>query len=63
MRAAIWSKLNILKLLHEKYGIVEADFLSAELEIVPAFRARDLGFDRSMVAAYGHDDRSARILR
>ena len=50
-------KLNILKLLHEKYGIVEADFLSAELEIVPAFRARDLGFDRSMVAAYGHDDR------
>ena len=50
-------KLNILKLLHEKYGIVEADFLSAELEIVPAFRARDLGFDRSMIAAYGHDDR------
>ncbi len=50
-------KLNILKLLHEKYGIVEADFLSAELEAVPAFRARDLGFDRSMIGAYGHDDR------
>ena len=50
-------KLNILELLHEKYGIVEADFLSAELEAVPAFRARDLGFDRSMIGAYGHDDR------
>ena len=50
-------KLNILKLLNEKYGIVEADFLSAELEIVPAFQARDLGFDRSMIGAYGHDDR------
>ena len=50
-------KLNILNILHEKYGIVEGDFLSAELEIVPAFRARDLGFDRSMIAAYGHDDR------
>lgn len=50
-------KLNILKLLSEKYGIVEADFLSAELEIVPAFGARDLGLDRSMVGAYGHDDR------
>lgn len=50
-------KLNILKLLSEKYGIVEADFLSAELEIVPAFQARDLGFDRSMIGAYGHDDR------
>ena len=50
-------KLNVLKLLHEKYGIVEADFLSAELEIVPAFGARDVGFDRSMIGAYGHDDR------
>lgn len=50
-------KLNILKLLHEKYGMVEEDFLSAELEIVPAFPARDLGFDRSMIGAYGHDDR------
>ena len=50
-------KLNVLKLLAEKYGIVEADFLSAELEVVPAFKARDLGFDRSMIGAYGHDDR------
>ncbi len=50
-------KLNILRLLSEKYGITEADFMSAELEIVPAFGARDLGLDRSMVAAYGHDDR------
>ena len=50
-------KLNILNILYEKYGIIEADFLSAELEIVPAFRARDIGFDRSMIGAYGHDDR------
>ena len=50
-------KLNILKLLNEKYGIVEDDFLSAELEIVPAFKACDIGFDRSMVGAYGQDDR------
>jgi len=50
-------KLNVLKILNEKYGIVEADFLSAELEIVPAFGARDVGFDRSMIGAYGHDDR------
>lgn len=50
-------KLNIMNILHEKYGIVEADFLSAELEAVPAGKARDLGFDRGMVAAYGHDDR------
>ncbi|MGN0607047.1 MAG: aminopeptidase [Oscillospiraceae bacterium] len=50
-------KLNIMKILNEKYGICEADFLSAELEAVPAFKAKDLGFDRSMIAAYGHDDR------
>ena len=50
-------KLNILNLLNKKYGIVEADFLSAELEIVPAFKARSLGFDESMVAAYGQDDK------
>ena len=50
-------KLNILKLLNEKYGITEDDFLSAELEIVPAFKATDIGFDRSMVGAYGQDDR------
>lgn len=48
---------NILKILNDKYGMVEEDFLSAEIEVVPAGRARDLGFDRSMVLAYGHDDR------
>ena len=51
-------KLNILKLLNEKYGIVERDLLSAELEVVPAFKARSLGFDRSMVAGYGQDDKA-----
>ena len=50
-------KLNIMKLLHEKYNITETDFLSAELEIVPAFKASEIGFDRSMIGAYGHDDR------
>lgn len=50
-------KLNILSILNKKYGIVEADFLSAELEIVPAFKARSLGFDESLVAAYGQDDK------
>ncbi len=50
-------KLNILKLLNEKYGINEADFLSAELEIVPAFKACDIGLDRSMIGGYGQDDR------
>ena len=50
-------KFNILKLLNEKYGIVERDLLSSELELVPAFKARTLGFDRSMVAGYGQDDR------
>ncbi len=50
-------KLNILKLLNEKYGITEDDFLSAELEIVPAFPACDIGLDRSMIGAYGQDDR------
>lgn len=50
-------KLNILKLLNEKYGIVEEDFLSAELELVPAAKACDIGFDRSLVGAYGQDDR------
>lgn len=50
-------KLNILKLLNEKYGIVEEDFLSAELEMVPAYRACDVGFDRSLIGAYGQDDR------
>ena len=50
-------KLNILSMLHEKYGIIEADFLSAELEIVPAFKAGDVGFERSIVGGYGQDDR------
>lgn len=50
-------KANVLKLLKEKYGFENEDFLSAELEIVPAGKARDYGLDRSMVAGYGHDDR------
>ena len=50
-------KANVLKLLKEKYDFDEEDFLSAELEIVPAGAARDYGLDRSMVAGYGHDDR------
>ena len=51
-------KANILKLLKEKYDIEEEDFISAEIEVVPAGPARDYGLDRSMVAGYGHDDRS-----
>ena len=50
-------KLAVLDLLHQKYGITEEDFISAELEVVPAFRAVDIGFDRSLIGAYGHDDR------
>ena len=50
-------KAEVLALLADKYGIAEEDFLSAELEVVPAGRARDLGFDRSMVIGYGQDDR------
>ena len=50
-------KLNIMKLLNEKYGIVEADFHSAELTIVPAGKCREVGLDRSLLGAYGHDDR------
>ncbi len=50
-------KLNIMNLLFEKYGVVESDFLSAELSAVPAYPARDLGLDRSMIGSYGHDDR------
>lgn len=50
-------KLNILNILFEKYGITEDDFVSAELEAVPAFKAVDIGFDRSMIGSYGHDDR------
>ena len=50
-------KLRVLDMLHEKYGICEDDFTSAELEVVPAFNATDLGLDRSLIGAYGHDDR------
>lgn len=50
-------KKNILNILNEKYSICEEDFISAELEIVPAGRARDYGLDKSMIMAYGHDDR------
>ena len=50
-------KLHIMKLLNEKYGIIESDFLSAELTIVPAGKAREVGLDRSLIGAYGHDDR------
>ena len=50
-------KLNILSILNKEYGITEEDFISAELSLVPSEKARDLGFDRSMICAYGHDDR------
>ena len=50
-------KLNILNILFEKYGIKEEDFVSAEIEFTPAMKARDLGFDRALVAGYGQDDR------
>ncbi len=50
-------KLNILNILNQKYGIIEADLQSSELEIIPEFKARSLGFDSSMVAAYGQDDK------
>ncbi len=50
-------KFAVLKLLNEKYDITEIDFVSSEIEIVPAGDARDLGFDRSMILGYGHDDR------
>jgi aspartyl aminopeptidase len=52
-------KLRLLELLHKKYGLVEEDFSSAELELVPALKARDVGFDRSLVGAYGQDDRAS----
>ena len=50
-------KKNVLKILNEAYGITEEDFLSAELEAVPAVKARDVGFDRAFISSYGHDDR------
>ena len=51
-------KLNILRILNEKYDITEEDFLSAELMAVPAFNARDIGIDRSLIGGYGQDDRA-----
>ena len=51
-------KLTVMSILNEKYGITERDFLSAEIEAVPLMKARDVGIDRSMIGAYGHDDRS-----
>ena len=50
-------KLAVMQILNEKYGIVEDDFTSAELEIVPAMNAKDIGLDRSLIGSYGHDDR------
>ena len=50
-------KMTVLSLLFDKYGVTEEDFLSAELSLVPAFKARDIGFDRALIGAYGHDDR------
>lgn len=50
-------KLTALSLLNDKYGVTEEDFISAELSLVPAYKARDIGFDRALIAAYGHDDR------
>ncbi len=50
-------KLNIMNMLYEKYGIVEDDFMTAELEMVPAAKVSDIGFDRSLIGGYGHDDR------
>lgn len=51
-------KYAILKYLNEEYNLIEEDFLSAEIQLVPSQKARDLGFDRSLIAGYGHDDRS-----
>lgn len=50
-------KLTVMKLLNEKYGIVEKDFINAEIEIVPSVKAKDVGIDRGLIGAYGHDDR------
>lgn len=50
-------KENLLHILYARYGIKEEDFLSAELSLVPAYKARDIGFDRALIGAYGHDDR------
>jgi aspartyl aminopeptidase len=52
-------KLRLMELLHQKYGVVEEDFISAELELVPAMKARDVGFDGSLIGSYGQDDRAS----
>jgi len=51
------TKFAVLKLLHDKYGITEADFHTADIKAVPAYKARDIGLDRALIASYGHDDR------
>ncbi len=56
-KASEKTKLAVLDMLNKNYGITEGDFLSAEFEVTPAFKARDIGFDRSMIGAYGQDDR------
>ena len=53
--------IHVLKMLDDKYGMTEDDFITAELEVVPAFKARDVGIDRSMIGAYGQDDRASRL--
>lgn len=50
-------KMTVLSMIYDKYGVTEEDFLSAEISLVPAFKARDIGFDRALIGAYGHDDR------
>ncbi len=57
--AAEKTKLRLLKYLHEKFGLMEEDFVSAELQLVPALHPRDIGFDSAMIGAYAHDDRSS----
>jgi aspartyl aminopeptidase len=52
-------KKQILKLLNDRYGVLEEDFISAEIEVVPAFKARDVGLDGSLIGAYGQDDRAS----
>ena len=56
-------KLAVMGIINDMYGITEADFHSAELTLVPAMNARDVGFDRSLIAAYGHDDRVCASIR
>ncbi len=55
-------KLNVLDYLNKQYGIREEDFISSEIEVVPAFKPREIGFDRALIGAYGHDDRVCSFL-